>query len=140
MQFYWGDGHFKNLYDERLGGEEMIIPVPLHRSRLKERGFNQAELVAKYVSKYTSIPMYANTLKRIKKTKPQYEMTLEERQKNLRNAFRVVDETLLSEKSILVIDDIFTTGSTAYEVSKTLKKAGSGNVNFLTVCRALPFV
>lgn len=130
----------KYLYDERLGGEQMIIPVPLHKSRLRERGFNQAELIAGYISRFTSIPSAPETLKRIKKTKPQYEMTLEERQKNLKGAFKVPDSVNIQNKIVLVIDDIFTTGSTAYEVSRTLKKAGAKTVNFLTTCRALPMI
>lgn len=128
----------KYLYDERLGNEDIIIPVPLHISRFRERGFNQAELIARQLTKYTSIPTETDILKRIKKTEPQYEMTLEERQKNLLNAFKVMDKNKLKNRNVLVVDDIFTTGSTAYEVSKTLIKGGAEKINFLTVCRALP--
>jgi ComF family protein len=127
----------KYLYDDRLGGEDMIIPVPLHKARMRERGFNQAELLAKYLSRYTSIPVVNDVLFRIRNTEPLYDMTIEQRQKNLRGAFRVKDELRTKDRTILVIDDIYTTGSTAYEVARTLKKASAIKVHILTVCRAL---
>jgi ComF family protein len=127
----------KYLYDDRLGGEEMIIAVPLHRTRLRERGFNQAELLAKYLSRYASIPVAPDVLFRIRNTEPLYDMTIEQRQKNLHGAFRVNDKSRIKDRTILVVDDIFTTGSTAYEVARTLKKAGAMKVHILTVCRAL---
>jgi ComF family protein len=127
----------KYLYDDRLGGEDIIIPVPLHKARMRERGFNQAELLAKYLFRYVSIPVATGVLFRIRNTQPLYDMTIEQRQKNLRGAFRVKDEPRIKNKTVLVIDDIFTTGSTSYEVARTLKKAGAMKVHVLTVCRAL---
>lgn len=130
----------KYLYDDRLGGEDIIIPVPLHKVRMRERGFNQAELLAKYLFRYASIPVATDVLFRIRNTKPLYDMTIEQRQKNLRGAFRVKDELRIKDRTILVIDDIYTTGSTSYEVARTLKKAGALKVHILTVCRALSSV
>lgn len=127
----------KYLYDERLGREDMIIPVPLHKKRYKERGFNQAALLAAHLSRYCGIPVVEDLLLRIKNTEPLYDMTAEQRQKNLRGAFSVRDKSVVQDKTVLVIDDIYTTGSTSYEVSRTLKKAGAGRVHVLTVCRAL---
>lgn len=117
-------------------GFELVVPVPLHRSKLRKRGYNQSELLAGYISKNMLIP-YADVLKRIKKTPKQSQMTKEERRKNLKNAFDVKKSKaeILKGKSILLVDDVYTTGSTADECSKTLIKNGASKVYVITIAR-----
>ena len=109
-----------------------IIPVPVHKKRLAQRGFNQAELVAEYISDYLKIPMNAKAIVRTTNTKAQKHLGFKGRRWNLRGAFRVVKGTKIA-KRVLIIDDIYTTGSTLEELAFTLKKAGARKVCFLTI-------
>jgi ComF family protein len=111
----------------------IIIPVPLCKSRLRERGYNQAELLARELSQYIEKPVLTNVLIRIKQTTPQKKMNPAERIKNMKNAFAVRDAELIRNKNIVLIDDVFTTGATANECIKTLKKAGAKLISILTV-------
>lgn len=124
---------------ERLGGEirgmkaDAIIPVPVHASRLKSRGYNQAQLVAAQLSRLTGIPMYDNLVRRIRKTVPQKELTTQERQNNLKKAFNISADVVKLNKTILV-DDIYTTGSTLDAVALELKRHGVKEVYFIALC------
>ncbi len=112
---------------------DCIIPVPLHKSRQRERGFNQSDILAKYLSVYLDIPTYPEYLKRIKKTKDQKGLNKDERRHNLDNAF--VAKNLESKiKNVLIVDDVYTTGTTIEKCAIALKKAGVKNIYFLTVC------
>ena len=115
---------------------DVIIPVPLHPKRLKERGFNQAELLAKTISKYYEIPVAA-ALERTKNTQAQFDLPRTERFKNISGAFKVSDVKSVYNKNILLLDDIYTTGSTIAECSKALKTAGARRVEVLTLSRAV---
>lgn len=103
----------------------LLIPVPLHPSRLKERGFNQSKLLAEPISKFFNIPLASHLLKRVQNTRSQFELTKHERQENLKNAFAVTHPELVWEKSILLIDDISTTGTTINECTKPLLASGA---------------
>ncbi len=109
-----------------------IIPIPLHPSRRKRRGYNQAELIARGLSMYTGIPYRADVLFRIKKTTPLKELDRSERRLNLRGAF-AVSRKWTAPENILLTDDIYTTGSTMESAAGILKKAGVQNVYFLTI-------
>ena len=111
---------------------EEIIPVPLHPSRLRARGFNQAGLLAEWLSEELQIPAGKNVVYRIRRTKPQKQLDDRERAKNLEHAFGV-SRRWKAPKSVLLIDDIYTTGSTIHRISKVLKKAGVEKVYFLTI-------
>ncbi|MDF2616214.1 MAG: phosphoribosyltransferase [Sedimentibacter sp.] len=115
---------------------DMVVPVPLHRSKLRIRGYNQSSLLAKYISRNTDIP-YGDVLKRIKKTPKQSQMTKEERRKNLKEAFDVKGSKIesLTGKTVLLVDDVYTTGSTADECSKTLLKNGASKIYVMTIAR-----
>ncbi|MEL7649452.1 MAG: ComF family protein [Sedimentibacter sp.] len=116
---------------------DLIVPVPLHRSKMRKRGFNQSKLVASYISRDFSIPM-AEVLRRIRKTPKQSEMSREERRANMEDAFSLKNEKmadLLKEKTVLLVDDVFTTGSTADECSKVLKQGGADKVYVITIAR-----
>lgn len=111
---------------------DLIIPVPVHKSRLKKRGFNQAEEFGKRLSVYLGIPMSSEYLIRPKKTAPQKDLGPALRLKNLEQAF-FCKKLPSGVKKVLLIDDIYTTGSTAEACARALKKAGAGQVYLLVI-------
>lgn len=115
----------------------IIIPVPLHIERLRERGFNQALILAKAIGKKYSIPVNFSLLKRTKSTLTQTGLDKSQREKNIRGAFTVTDNAQAKGKSIILIDDVYTTGATLNQCAKTLIKAGAGKVAALTLSRVL---
>lgn len=115
---------------------DLIIPVPIHRSRMKERGYNQSELIAKIVAKKIGIKYDTKILVKLNKNKKQSKLTKDERIKNVRGIFEVRNSNRLKSKAILLIDDIYTTGATVNECSKVLKKAGATDVFVYTVAKA----
>jgi len=115
---------------------ELIIPVPLHKKRLRERGFNQAELLARVIGRYYELPV-VSALERVKNTKAQFDLPREERFSNISGAFKVADPRSVYNKRILLLDDIYTTGATIAECSRALKIAGARRVEVLTLSRAV---
>lgn len=107
---------------------DLIIPVPLHKSRQKDRGYNQSKLVAEYASKQLKIPLALNILVKISESKSQSVLSRNERLSNVEGLFSVVNEEALFNKNILLVDDIVTTGSTINQCSKALKQAGATSV------------
>ncbi len=103
---------------------QAIIPIPLHKSRKKKRGYNQAEILAKEMGKVLGIPVYANLLVRVRDTKPQKTLDEAERKNNLKRAFKM-SENIVQLKYILLVDDIYTTGSTLDAAAAVLKAAGA---------------
>lgn len=116
---------------------DLLIPVPLHPRRLRERGFNQSLLLARIISQMRKIPLDFTTLRRIRYTQPQTQVSGAERQSNIRGAFQVKTNKPLSGKNILLVDDVFTSGNTVEECARVLIKAGAKQVNVLTLARAL---
>lgn len=111
---------------------EAIVPIPLHKARRRHRGFNQAELVAKEIGKQMEIPVYANLLIRTKNTRAQKQLNDEERKNNLKKAFKSrINEVQLNH--ILLVDDIYTTGSTINEAARALKKAGVKYIYYISI-------
>ena len=111
---------------------DYIIPVPLHKKRMRIRGFNQAEKIASYLSEYTNIPII-DCVKRNRNTKRLYALNKFQREKELKNAFEVkVDSEEIIGKRIILVDDIFTTGTTVNEISKKLKIYGVDEIIVLT--------
>ena len=131
---YWAENEF-----------DLILPVPLHGKRLKTRGFNQAFLLIRNWSdiadrlniKVSSITIDPHVLKRHRSTKPQTGLRRRERMKNTRNAFSVSDPDRIKEKKILIVDDVYTTGATVNECADVLLKNGAGQVDVLTLARAM---
>ena len=115
----------------RLWEIDVIVPVPLHRKKQKKRVYNQAEILAKEIGFRVGIPVDTTLIKRKKNTVPQKEFTRKERKKNLKNAFEVTGK--VEGKRVLIIDDIYTTGSTIDSISILLKKAGAEKTYFLTI-------
>ena len=116
---------------------ELVLCVPLHPHRLRQRGFNQSLLLARWVSRAHSLPLDFTALQRTRHTQPQTQLSGYERHKNIRGAFEVRRPELIAEKQILLIDDVFTTGATVQECAKVLLKAGAKQVDVLTLARAL---
>lgn len=111
---------------------EAIVPVPLHRKKMEKRGYNQAEIIARQLGSCLGIPVENHAVVRVLNTRPQKELDDRERRRNIRKAF-VPAKTRLPWKRVLVVDDIYTTGSTIDGVSLALKKAGVQEVYFLTI-------
>lgn len=111
---------------------EVLIPVPVHATKLRKRGYNQAEILAKELSKIWKIPMDNHCMKRTKKTRAQKNLDNKERRKNLKEAFNMTHP--VKYRCVLIVDDIYTTGSTVDTLAKLLKEYGVENVYFITVC------
>lgn len=115
---------------------DYLIPVPLHPSRLRERGFNQSELLAEVIGKNLGTPLLNDTLLRIKATQSQTKLSPGERIKNVKGAFAIIEVQPFSNRTILLIDDMFTTGATINECAKVLSKAKVKKIAVLTLARA----
>jgi ComF family protein len=116
---------------------DYLVPVPLHRRRLQERGFNQSQLIGQVLAKNWGIPLSVHNLRRIRWTAPQTGLTAAERERNIRGAFAVSSPETLKGKRLLLVDDVYTTGSTVSECAKTLHLAGAEVVHVVTVARAV---
>ena len=123
--------------DERLRGRrfDVIVPVPLHPTRQRERGFNQASLLAELLSAQSSIPAKP-VLERTRYTTTQTALDRAERMENLHNAFRLRKNADVRGLRVLLIDDVLTTGSTLSECARVLKRAGAISVHAATAARA----
>lgn len=115
---------------------DLIVPIPLHPKRKRERGFNQSELLARALAALAAIPFSSRLLIRTRSTLPQVGLSDSQRLENVRNAFRCVDDRQLCKKRILLVDDVMTTGATASSAAQTLIEAGCFRVSVLTVARA----
>ena len=107
-----------------------IIPVPLHEKRLRKRGFNQAQVLADGLGKRMNLPVYSQYIVRCRNTVAQKQLNEKERQKNLKKAFKIVQNDV-KLKRILLVDDIYTTGSTVDAIAKELKEHGVSEVYFI---------
>jgi ComF family protein len=119
----------------------LIVPVPLHPNKLRQRGFNQSEVIVPHALKLISTPdayvLLADGLERIRETQSQIGLTRHQRRENLRGAFRVKHPAQTDGRDVLLIDDVFTTGTTASECSRILRRAGASRVWVATVARTL---
>lgn len=115
---------------------DMIMPVPLHVQRLRQRGFNQALLLAHRLSLRRNIPLSIDNLVRVRPTRPQVELTGEERKRNVAGAFRLKRPAEVKGRRVVLVDDVFTTGATLQECARSLTRAGASHVYALTLARA----
>ena len=113
---------------------QQIVPVPLHWSRLWRRGFNQSALLAEFIGKSMQLPVCL-ALCRNRRTSQQSGLSRDERSKNLKNAFQIRRADLVRNQTVLLIDDVFTTGNTLQEAAIVLLKNGAAEVNVLTIAR-----
>lgn len=114
-------------------GAEAIIPVPMYKSKQKKRGYNQAESFAKELSQLSNIPCQTNLVQRVRNTIPQKGLSEIERKNNLEKAFQI-SKNVVQYGCVIVVDDIYTTGSTAEAVAQELIKRGTHRVYLLTIC------
>ncbi len=113
------------------------MPVPLHRSRLWNRGFNQSALVARELSRRLGIAADPVVLKRTKRTPPLKGMNQLQRRKTVAGAFRVADKQAIAGRTVILVDDVLTTGSTAEACARTLKRAGAARVELVSWARVV---
>jgi len=115
---------------------DYIVPVPSSKKRIRQRGFNQAALLGQYTANELSIPMQENVLLKSSETKSMRGSSGLDRRQMLKEAFTVTDNSKVKDKTILLLDDVITTGSTADECSKTLKNAGAAYVGVICFASA----
>ncbi len=113
-------------------GVEVIIPIPVHPKRKRKRGYNQAELYAKELGKLLELPVDGESLVRVVNTTPQKELDDKERRNNLKKAFKIKKDSVKYKKA-LVVDDVYTTGSTIDAAAELLRDAGADKIYFLSV-------
>jgi ComF family protein len=128
----WGD-------HEGLGPVDAVVPVPLHWIRRRGRGYDQALLLAKDFSRRVGVPVEEGVLRRRRATKPQTELGRDERRENVRDAFEARRPEAVKGRTILLVDDVCTTGATIEACARALKAAGAKRVGALTAARQVPF-
>lgn len=119
---------FLKLYD-------IIISVPMHKNKFSIRGYNQSELIAKEIAKQTKIDFGKDVLLKVKNTKVQSTLTKTQRTQNIKGAFLVKNTDKIKNQKIILVDDIYTTGSTVNECSKVLKNAGAKEICVVTIAK-----
>lgn len=117
-------------------GVEAVVSVPLHPKKYKQRGFNQTKIIAKELTRLKRIEFIEGVLVKVRNTPPQTTLVAEERKKNVRGAFSVKKREKIEGRIILLVDDVYTTGSTVRECSAALKKGGAKEVRALTLAQA----
>jgi len=118
--------------EPRFGKIDLIVPVPISWKGLQKRGFNQTDVLARQICKELGVKMDSTVIHRVKETPSQTELSRKEREKNLLYAFEVTDKKKVLNKNILLVDDVYTTGSTARECTRTLLATGAARVCIIT--------
>jgi ComF family protein len=122
--------------EDLWSGVDVVVPVPLYPAKEKSRGFNQARLLAERLAKLMNVPLMAGRLTKVRPTAAQTSLRAQERENNLKGAFQVKKTAGLEGKIVLLVDDVYTTGSTIRECVKALNKAGVKEVRAVTVAQA----
>jgi ComF family protein len=128
--------HFELLDKRPNFADFCLIPIPLEKRKLRWRGFNQSGEIARELSKSLKIPFLENILMKIKTTLPQVELSEKERRENVRGSFFVKNKDSIKGKKILLVDDIYTTGSTMEEAARILRESGAKEVIGIVIARA----
>lgn len=118
--------------DKPAAGSDILLPVPLHPLRRRERGYNQSACIARGIAKIWKVPVETRLLKRSRNTQSQTRLNREERQENIRGAFQLRNTKKIPER-ICIIDDVFTTGATTLEIAGLLRESGAKQVHILTL-------
>jgi len=119
------------------GGDRVLVPVPLYRTRIWRRGFNQSALIASELGRRLAIAADPLALRRVRRTPPLKGMSPLQRRKTVAGAFRVPDKKAVAGKTIILVDDVLTTGSTAEACARTLKRAGAVRVELVSWARVV---
>jgi ComF family protein len=117
--------------------DTMLVPVPLHRGRLWRRGFNQSAIVARELSRRLHVPLSVDALKRVKSTPPLKGLNMLQRRRTVSGAFRANPKTQLRGRTIILVDDVLTTGSTADACARALRRAGAARVELVSWARVI---
>ncbi|NBG88309.1 ComF family protein [Isachenkonia alkalipeptolytica] len=115
---------------------DLILSVPLHKKRLRRRGYNQADLLAKYLSQELQIPYDSKALSRVKNTQTMNQLSKSQRSQNVEDAF-FIEKSRIQANHILLIDDIYTTGATAKSIAAVIKKQGSARITMISIARVV---
>ena len=115
----------------------LLVPVPLHRGRLWQRGFNQSAIVARELSRQTGIESDPSLLKRIRRTPPLKGMSLQQRRRIVAGAFKVDDRSAINGRTVILVDDVLTTGSTANACARELRRAGAARIELISWARVV---
>ncbi len=127
--------HLQNAFAAGLARPEILLPVPLGKQRLRQRGFNQAGMLADWLGTALRLPVNSRLLSRVRETDAQQALDAAARQRNLRNAFVLNDSAQVAGKHVAVVDDVLTTGATANSLARLLKKAGARRVDVYCLAR-----
>lgn len=122
---------------ELLAGSDVLVPVPLHPRRLRERGFNQSTLLAAELGRRTGCPSGEGALVRRRDTSAQAGLSASARRRNVRDAFAVRRRGLVAGRVVTLVDDVLTTGATAHACARALKTGGAAEVRLLSVARVM---
>lgn len=125
------------ILELKLPRVDIIVPVSLHKNRLRKREFNQSAVLAKHIAETLGVPMVPDCLTKNRDTSPQVGLKAAERRKKIKKTFEIRSKELVEGKDIMLIDDVFTTGATVRECSKVLKKAGADKVYVITLAHSI---
>lgn len=114
---------------------DLIIPVPVSKKRFKERGYNQAELIARPIARFLEKPIETKCLYKSKNITAQSTLNKEQREENIKNVYTLKNKKILSNKKVLLVDDIYTTGSTANECCRVLAEANTSKIGVMTIAK-----
>ncbi len=117
--------------------DAILVPVPLHRARLWSRGFNQSAIVARELGRRAGVPVAVDALKRVRRTPPLKGLTMHQRRRTVAGAFRAGKKFDLKGRTVVLVDDVFTTGSTANACARVLKRAGAARVDLISWARVI---
>jgi len=115
--------------------DAVLVPVPVRQHSFRRRGFNPAAEIAHVLTQHLQLPVFSDALAKVRRTPPQMKLKREERLKNLTGAFACLEPHRIAQKHCILVDDVFTTGTTLDECARTLKKAGAGTVRGMVVAR-----
>ena len=124
----------KKIFDF-IKSYDIIIPVPIHKKRMKERGYNQSELISKKLANILDLKIYRNVLIKIKDNKPQSTLTQKEREENTKNVYKLTNSEKICNKKVLIFDDVYTTGATINACIKEIEKARPSKIGVLTLAK-----
>ncbi|MCQ4325384.1 amidophosphoribosyltransferase [Stutzerimonas stutzeri] len=127
--------HLEHAFADGLPRPDALLPVPLARRRLRQRGFNQARMLADWLGRGLAIPVEAATLQRLVDTPPQQQLDAATRRRNLRQAFALSATARVEDRHLALVDDVLTTGATAEALARLLKRAGAARVDVYCLAR-----
>lgn len=127
--------HLAHAFDEGLPRPDLLLPVPLSTNRLRRRGFNQAEMIARWLAKPVRVPLDDSQLRRVRETPAQQGLDAEARRRNLRDAFRLMRPAAVRDRHVAVVDDVVTTGATVETLARLLRRAGARRVDIYCLAR-----